>query len=372
MGDYLWAWQNPDITKKIAEDERVEQPKKVRKPSRSKKPRDSEDPESAASDQGRLRRKRPIPTLNRSLTTLRLLLRSSSFDRLHLAVHFFSCDIYEAWLKHDKEASSKVQSEPSDPLNVEPLTERIHVAKQPTSPLADQKREFAPSDNSGVHDINVTYSELKTHIEKSVSLLGEQRIGTCSVCMGHVDLQGSTVMTCPLEGCRAMSHMTCLSKTGARDRPSGDSLLPVSIRCPKCHKEYQWVDLVRELSLRIRGESSLAQLMKVPRKRKAKAVEDLSSRKVRHAVGGGRKAAEYNQNLDNAMTADDILSMDIEDDPLPDNWHELGEDSDDQSVTSTDTRVSSCPGSPIRSRKQQRQLPVVIEDSEWDPAEVLD
>lgn len=122
----------------------------------------------------------------------------------------------------------------------------------------------------------------------------------------------------------------------------------------------------------MRGEKDVAQLMKVQRVRKPKIAQSSMPSADPGAVSEGGEPMGGSQTLGSVAIAANILSTDTEDDPLPDDWQELAEDSDDQSVTGTDTRLSSHYGSPPRTKKQRRQLPAVIEDSEWDSAEVLD
>lgn len=367
-----WAWQNPHVTKKIPEDERIDQPKRIRKRSRPKKSVESEEGESAASDGSRLRIRRPVITLNRALSTLYLLLCSPSFIRLPIAVRFFCSDVQGAWFKYSKKAGCVLRPGPLIPLEAKRLAEPTDADEQSVILQAGKMQEFAASGGDGVEALNVTYSGLRSHVEKGISLVAEQGTKRCSVCADQLDIQSSIEIICPSEGCRAISHMTCLARECSKDQLPSGSLLPMQSRCPQCHKEHRWIDLVQELSLRVRGESDIAQLMRVSGVRKAKAAGDESLTKVLNAVNGSYDVAENNQSVKNVMMAEEILTMDVEDDPLPDNWHELEIDSDDQSVNSTDTGVPSHRGIPVRPIKQRKRLPVVIEDSEWDSAEVLD
>ncbi|KAL8714044.1 MAG: hypothetical protein Q9225_006656 [Loekoesia sp. 1 TL-2023] len=293
---FEWAWQNPHVTKKIPEDERIDQPKKIRKRSKPKKSAESEEIESAASDESRLRIRRPVITLSRALSTLHLLLCSPSFIRLPLAVRFFCSDVQEAWLKHSKTVDCELHPGLLIPLEAKKLAESTDADEQSVILQAGKKQGLVASgvgSGGGVGDLNITYSGLSSHVEKSISLIAEQGTKRCS-------------------------------------------------------------------------------LTRVSGARKAEAAGDLSLSKVLNAVNGGYDVAENNQSLEDVMTADDVLSMDVEDDPLPDDWHELEEDSDNRSVASTETGISSRRESPGMPIKRLQQLPVVIEDSEWDSAEVLD
>lgn len=268
-------------------------------------------------------------------------------------------------MESSKKVSGELRSDLQVTLDERQLAEPTDTIETPSSPQAGRKRGFAPSAIGGVEGLDITYSGLKSHIEKSISLVVDGGITRCSVCMNQLDLQNSSVMICPSEGCRAISHMACLARECSQDSLR-TALLPTQSRCPQCHVEHRWIDLVRELSLRVRGENGIAQLLKGPRMRKREATEDQILNVDPFATEGGDDAARNNQ----MPVADDLLAMDTEDDPLPDDWHELGEDS--QSMASTDSRVSSRHGSPVRHTQRRQQLPAVIEDSEWDSAEALD
>ncbi|KAL8935413.1 MAG: hypothetical protein Q9211_004711 [Gyalolechia sp. 1 TL-2023] len=367
-----WAWQNYHITKKVTADQRSGLSTKSNKSSKPADEEGTKQPEVHVADkkpQKSKQPKRPRVALKKGLSVLHLLLRVPSFSRWPLAVRFFCSDVHQAWLESSKKLCDELRSDLHVSLDERQLAEPTYSIETPNSPQARRKRGFAPSGIGGIEGLDITYSSLKSHIEKSVSLVIEHGIKQCSVCMDQLDLASSTVIICPSEGCRAVSHMACLARECSQD-PLRKALLPIKSRCPQCHVEHRWIDLVRELSLRVRGKNDIAQILKERRVRKIKATEDHILSADPLAITGGDEAARDNQMLAGSVVADDLLAMDSEDDPLPDDWHELGEDS--QSVASTDSRVSSRHGSPIRHTQRRQQLPAVIEDSEWDSAEILD
>lgn len=368
-----WAWQDPHVTKKIAADERVDQPVKVRKLPRSKKSaKPSEELESDASDSYRTYLKRPQVTHERALSTLHLLLCSPSFTRLPLALRFFCKDVYGAWCKHTEQVCGELRSDIPILLQAKPIADPMDTAEQPVSSQVGPKRKFALSGVGGIEDIDVSYKGLKANVEKSISLLDEQGPKTCAICDNQLGPQNSAVVICPSERCQAMSHIACLAKKTSENSPFAGFILPMMIQCTQCDGQHAWVDLVREWSIRMRGAKDLAQLMKVPRGRKSKVAKSSMSIKDPNAASEDRLTIGENHVFDSVATAADFLAIDVEDDPLPDDWHELGEDSDNESVASTDVGISSHHETPKRTREKRQQLPVVIEDSEWDSAEVLD
>ncbi|KAL8929495.1 MAG: hypothetical protein Q9208_001164 [Pyrenodesmia sp. 3 TL-2023] len=350
---FEWAWQNPHVTKKIAADERIDQPVKVKR-------------------RDRTHIKRPRITLERALSTLHLLLCSQSFVRLPLALRFFCNEVHNAWRKCTDHVSGELHRGLPVLLETKPLVEPTKATEQPLNPQVGRKRKLALSDVGGIEGIDVSYTRFKAHVEKSMLLRDEEGTKSCTVCSIHLSPQSSTIVTCPSEGCRAMSHMACLAKENSKNRPLAEVILPTEVRCTQCHGVHAWVDLMREWSIRMRGEKDLAQLMKTQQVRKSKIAKNSMPSADPRAVSEGEGPLGASQTLESLTTAADILSTDTEDDPLPDEWQELAEDSDNQSVTGTDTAPSSHYDDLTRAKEQRRQLPAVIEDSEWDSAEVLD
>ncbi|KAL9598685.1 MAG: hypothetical protein Q9219_004354 [cf. Caloplaca sp. 3 TL-2023] len=368
----LWAWQNPHVTKKIADDERVEQPKNTQKRSTSKDSIKTDNPEPTTSGKGRGRRKRPTPTLKRAMVTLHLLLRSSSFNRLPLAVRFFASDVYEAWLKHSKVAFGEIREGLQVTLDVEQVPRSADADERPDKPQSGKRRKLAEPHVGGVHDIDITYSGLKGHLEKSSFLLGKEGSKNCAVCADRLDVHRSAVITCPSHGCQAMSHMTCLATARSGKQPMEGFLLPIVVVCPKCNKEHQWVGLMRELSLRIRSRSALAQVVQVSQDYEGESNGSSDLKSVSNATDAGHDAVGNDRSSENVLTFDSLMALDFEDDPFPESWHELGADSDAHSEASTKNGVSSRQTSPWMPSKHRQRLPSVIEDSEWDSAEALD
>lgn len=71
---------------------------------------------------------------------------------------------------------------------------------------------------------------------------------------------------------------------------------------------------------------------------------------------------------------EDMVSIDgIDEEQLPDDWLEQCDD-DNVSVTSTDSRLSSISEafSPVTKSKTVNHSRAVIEDSDWENAEVID
>ena len=289
------------------------------------------------------------------LLNLHLLLRVPSFARWPLQLRFFSADVYESWLKWTKTSNASNERGPRITLNFE--------------------QQDSVTRRGGVHDLPVNYLPLKSHLQKSRSVLAEGRSLDCSICTGSMNAPASTTVICPGEGCSAASHMKCLASKFSRDEGQGN-VIPTAGLCPSCNANLQWVDLVRETSLRLRGPKEIAKLMKVPRKRKAKdAGVSVSASALEEAKYNDIDL--FDEDDDDEDDSDGEIDIaDVVDEPLIDEakYHVGSDDDDTMSVTSATSEGSRVPkpGSPGKRGGQVSRLDIVIEDSDWDDVEILD
>ena len=202
---------------------------------------------------------------------------------------------------------------------------------------------------------------MKGYVEKSLFLLAEGEATKCAVCTKDLGNQVTTAVVCSNERCRMASHMTCLSKRFLGETGCDSPVVPLSGSCPSCNAALNWIDLVKEMSLRTRGEKEVAQLMRKPRERKNKVTK-----------GKSRLPSELVGNSDDDDIDDGLVAADIVDEPLlEDDWVYRDEDDDDMISVTTAASESKAP-SPTRVEKPDRVLHMVVEDSDWDNAEVLD
>ncbi|MCJ1250914.1 Slx4p interacting protein [Trapelia coarctata] len=289
------------------------------------------------------------------LRNLHLLLRVPSFARWPLQLRFFSADVYASWLKWTKQSNTGNKSGPIIILDF----------GQP---------EGLTIEGSGVQNLPVNYLPLKSHLQKSLSILAEGKILNCSICRGNIDASAASTVICPGERCSAASHVKCLASKFIKDEGLGN-VIPTAGHCPNCNATLQWIDLVRETSLRMRGPKEIAKLMKAPRKRRVKdAPVSLSD-----SVSEEARFADIDE-FDEEDTDDegDIDIADVVDEPLVEEGrYRMGSDEDEDDMMSVTSAVSeaskfSRPGSPEKLVGQVARLGIVIEDSDWDNAEVLD
>ncbi|KAK5137708.1 hypothetical protein LTR08_007279 [Meristemomyces frigidus] len=324
---FEWAWQNTHLTRHVAPDTRITQARTTVR-------------FSPRSGKARKRVARPRFCLTDRLANLHLLLRASSFERWPLKVTFYAEDVFRVWTKWTK-------------TQVEKLRPGIEVLLGDASRRAGVVESSEPTDATGIYALDVGYSGLKPHIEKSQEAFENAEWLHCVICSKGLPANGTATLVCPKEGCRALSHVECLSAAFLQAGKHHDAIVPTIGSCPSCGTRLQWVDLVKELSLRMRGEKEIAVVFKKTRKTKKQA----------------ESAA-----LDDAS---DVSAEDEEmDDPLPEeeDWHELPESSDED-IANPVVQSDPIPASKSASFKRRAQAPPysepVIEDSDWDEAEVL-
>ena len=333
-----WAWQNPHITLHIPPESRVQH---------------------AAQKKRSGRPKRPQHTVSSLLSNLHILLRVPSFSRWPLDVRFFNEDVHKAWLKWTK-------------VVTEPIRESIPIITdfplpEPTSEHRSDERQKAKrlKTDNGLAKLDVDYAKEKEYVKKAKDVVDFEREGNCSVCLQDLEHDAGSYTICPNAECESVTHMTCLSKHFLKDEP--DSIVPVNGTCPSCKTELRWVNVVKELSLRMRGQKEVEKLLKVKRIRKGKAT---ASQQVESDIDDDE---------------DDDLERDIYEEikklqefnptgrkmDMGDRWHAMDDsDTDAGSVISSDSQSKTWKTASGPSKAST--LGTVIEDSDWDEAVILD
>lgn len=238
---FEWAWQNPHITTHIPAESRLQH---------------------AAGKKRSGHPKRPQHSVASLLSNLHLLLRVPTFSRWPLELRFFSEDVYKSWLKWCKSAAEPIRESINVFQDFPPITDEVLDSED--SPKA-KKRKL----NHGIQGLAVAYENEKTHVEKGRNIVDFEREGSCALCHDQLEHGAGIYTICPSPGCESVTHLTCLSQHFLRD--DGDSLVPIMGRCPSCDTELRWVDVVKELTLRMRGQKEVEKLLKVKRARKGKA-----------------------------------------------------------------------------------------------------
>lgn len=322
---------------------------------------------------------RPTSSLIERLANLHLLLRAPSFARWPLELHFFAHDVYSAWREWEAVTEAKIppwtrvifdEEAPNDGVqqlnspeigvNKVKMSAKSKKTAQKGSHAGDVEKNRGERSLNAVEDVeekkgidvlDVTYAPLQEQVQKSLSLLAEGEFANCAVCKASLKTPGGMTLVCPTASCRASSHLKCLSQAFLTSE--SDDVLPVEGRCPKCKEEMRWIDLVKELSLRMRGTKEIDKLLKKPRKRKAiapgkpttQAMEDLSD-------------DDWPSEDDDAFRYGYLIDQDE------------GNSLSDNTLLANTTTASRLPE--INHLLPNDSWEKVIEDSEWDDAKVLD
>jgi structure-specific endonuclease subunit SLX1 len=242
---FEWAWQNTHATRHIdrdVRDARVEALQKKTKASPS-------------------RRRKPPMSLEARLKNLHYLLGVRSFSRWPLHVRFFAPDIFTTWEKHTAKMAPKLRS--SITIQLTPANLPVPV----TNISADDSTIFKIPD--AILAISVAYEDCKPHVEKVKLLVEEARPRSCGICSTRLDLSTGLALVCPVGACRGIYHLHCLSNRFLAEEGNQDALIPIAGTCPSCHTPLKWSTLMKELSLRTRGQKEMEALFKPKRRRKA-------------------------------------------------------------------------------------------------------
>jgi structure-specific endonuclease subunit SLX1 len=254
------------------------------------------------------------------LGNLHQLLRSTCFRTWPLTVRFLSTDAYTHWQLWNERAEGL-------------LLDHVHIELDFHSGGASILGPERPV-NDMAH-IDATYASTKEHLEKSSFLLDDPDLISCQVCKELLSVQNDVIAVCLQPHCRSTSHVKCLSQLFL-DQEGSSRLVPIHGECPACNQNVTWAALMKELSLRLRGEKLVAKLLKPDRKRK----KNTDSKKAPKAGREATKTDAY-----------------VLDDDLDENWiNTVHVGSEPENV---DHEVVDKKGSKSR-------VEIVIEDSELE------
>lgn len=207
--------------------------------------------------------RRPHLSLVSILSNLHLLLRVPSFARWPLRLHFFAPEAHSAWEKWCKTAN-------------EPMREGLQVVtdfgppQTDTDTVTEARKSPAKSGAWGIHALPLDYAPVRDYVAKGQSIFSFEREGRCVVCSEHQNPGNGLYAVCTNEGCEGVGHLSCWSRHLLAEEmgASHEVILPRQGHCPKCGGEVKWEDLMKELTLRVRGHKEVEKLLK--KKRAAK------------------------------------------------------------------------------------------------------
>lgn len=268
-----------------------------------------------------------------------MLLRSVYFAIWPLRVRFFRADVYRVWRIWN---------------------ERVDV------PLPDDKIILdgdCPGQGNkdlvvgSINGLSVDYTKLEIYLEKSMFLLGDAQDLQCKLCSALMVPNTEQIVVCPHTHCRGAHHLLCLSKAFLKGTDDPDILIPTSGVCPACDNMVSWPLMMQELSLRNRAEKEVRTILrrKERRDRKGNATASSSNDKAGPIRQVSVEPSQHgSRDHGHPMTADDPL--------LDDDWYE---EIDMESDTEHGAQKQ-------RSTQPPSRLEIVIEDSDWDDAEIIE
>jgi structure-specific endonuclease subunit SLX1 len=209
--------------------------------------------------------RRPSKSLASLVSNLHLLLRVPSFARWPLRVHFFNREVFAAWDKWCAKATEQLRT------SLAVVTDFGRGA----SP-SEGGTDAAPSDRVGgglhtwgIHALPLDYEPIREYVAKGQDIFEFERQGRCVVCRAEMQPGEGLLAVCTNDGCDGVGHLSCWSRHFLEGDEAG-SIVPVQGQCPKCDGEVHWGDMMRELTLRERGQKEVDKLLKRKGSRGAK------------------------------------------------------------------------------------------------------
>lgn len=265
-------------------------------------------------------------------------------------MRFFVRDVYESWKLWCVRESTTLRE--SIKIVFDKRLREGGDETEKDSPPPPRKTKWSADGKGGVQGLDITYDCLDRHLQKSRDILRPDAGLECGLC--HDSLEDHTfTLVCPHAFCEYVAHMTCLAREFLRQESPGDEsqtpVLPTHGNCPGCKNKTEWVELVKELSIRTRLKPK-----KIAAKRKAT-----------------KKGAEYDDSEDDDDDDEDITAADLAEIPQGREGEQVVWGDHDTDMDSAFSDAGSERGDKPRKRKRNpkvgKRLPVVIEDVSSDP-----
>lgn len=233
-----WALQNPHLTLHIPPDLRI------------------------SHSTGRKRNghpKRPALGMVAIMSNMHLLLRVPSFQRWPLDLRFFVPEVFTTWKRYCHGLSESLPSAVRTICDFE------------TAPETKVVSSDKPEQEYGLAALDVCYENQKEHVAKAKAIIDFEREGRCTVCEKNLEHDQGIYVVCSSPDCDGVSHMNCMSQHFLKSECHAQTetpLVPTTGSCPKCKTDMRWVDLMKEVTLRLRGQQLVDKLLKPARRRK--------------------------------------------------------------------------------------------------------
>lgn len=200
------------------------------------------------------RPRRPVHSMKSIMSNIHILTGVASFVRWPLNLHIFAKEAQKAWETWIKQAE-------------DPERPGLHI----TTDIVDETTGILEeSEPAGIHALDLDYTPIKEYVQKARDVVSFEREGSCVHCADELTSKEGLQAMCPNTDCRAMGHLACWSKHALAAEGDSEAILPSRCRCPSCGGEVRWGDMMKELTLRVRGEEDVQRLLTV--KKRAKRV----------------------------------------------------------------------------------------------------
>ncbi len=375
LHNFRWAWHNPHLTLHISPESRVTKATKQ-------------------NSKGRWIRPAEANTLKHLMWNLHLLLRAPSLSRWPLELRFFAPDLHQAWLRFSADFDEQPRSSlpiildsPPTPLseNSTDNAQSANAAQTPDLVVSEQISKTQVPTLRGIAALNVDYASQKQYVEKAHSIIEFEQENSCTICSETLDHDHGIYTICPHQDCESVTHIKCLGEHYIKNEMMGkdgreEVVVPIQGPCPSCEAVTKWVDVVKEVSLRMRGEKLVEKLLKKPRTKKVKNTTSAkSSKEAGMAIDAtatvpGSSDIEEEENEEDEEDQDDFLEFD--DLNVGDDYGEMEEQEDDVRLprNRADQQDHMAVGMNTATNIHSQRLGsgIVIPDSDWDDAEILE
>ncbi|UNI18528.1 Slx4p interacting protein [Purpureocillium takamizusanense] len=216
--------------------------------------------------------RRPPHSLNSVVSNLHLLTGVPSFARWPLNLHFLAREPHAAW-----KTWLATLGKPSRPglriltdYDVQPPPRNSGDRDGGGSGSGHSGDAAAEASQRGIYALPLDYKPLRAYVEKAHDVVSFEREGACVHCGEQLESGRGLHTMCPNDGCRGMGHLDCWSRhalAGDEDGQQGE-VIPDVCACPSCGGEVRWGDMMKELSLRVRGANEVDKLLKKKKTRK--------------------------------------------------------------------------------------------------------
>lgn len=282
------------------------------------------------------------------LEDLHSLLRSNYFSSWPLKIRFFCADVYRVW---------KIWNERVDA----PLPDS-KIILDGNCPVHDRGSDDAVG---SINQLQVDYTKLEAYLEKSMFLLDDAEDLQCHVCKASINPDAQHIVVCPQATCRGTNHLLCLSARFFESTDDPDCLIPTHGTCPACKMVVSWPNMMQELTVRNRAEKEARTILRRKERRERKDTAKSSTRKKDKDRIVQERLSSVEPTFDGTSDPTQYTTgqLDQNDPQLDDGWFgeiDLGSESE-----SGGREQSRSPPAPSR-------LEIVIEDSEWDDAELIE